>query len=159
MNRNRKIAFMGIGIALYVVVSAFVNIPIINRIRLDLGYIVFAIYLNSFGMPATIVGVCGCVIANLLKGGSFRIAWAIGQTFIGLSLGYLFLKTKNIWLKILYTIIFVFIGIAVIKTLIEVAMYQFPLTAKFLSNLAAFLADCVSMIIGLMINKKIKIFR
>ena len=69
MKRNQKIAFLSLGIALYVVLSAFVIIPIVNRIKLDLGYIVFAMYLNTFGMPATIVGVAGCILAELLKGG------------------------------------------------------------------------------------------
>ncbi|MBR4471133.1 MAG: ECF transporter S component [Erysipelotrichaceae bacterium] len=159
MKKNQKIAFLSIGIALYVVLSAFVIIPIINRIKLDLGYIVFGLYLNAFGIPATVVGVLGCILGNLLKGGSFRIAWPIGQAFIGLSLGYLLPKTKNIWLKILYSIISVFIGIAVIKTLIEVAMYQFPLGLKFSSNLVAFIADVIPFIIGILLNQKIKIIR
>ena len=38
MKRNRKIALLSLGIALYAVLSAFVIIPIINRIKLDLGY-------------------------------------------------------------------------------------------------------------------------
>ena len=42
MKRNQKIAFLSLGIALYVVLSAFVIVPIVNRIKLDLGDIVFA---------------------------------------------------------------------------------------------------------------------
>ena len=159
MNKNRKIAYLSIGIALYVVLSAFVIIPIINRIKLDLGYIVFGLYLNTFGIPAAIVGVLGCIIGNLLKGGSFPIAWAIGQTFIGLSLGYLLPKTKQLWLKILYGIVAVFIGIALIKTVIEVAMYHFPIVLKFSSNFVAFIADSIPLIIGIVLNQKIKIIR
>ncbi len=157
MKKNQIIALYGIGIALYVVLSAFVNIPIINRIKLDLGYIVFAIYLANFGMSATIVGVAGCIISELLKGGSFRIAWPLAQTFIGLTLGYLLPKTMNTWLKILFTIIVVFIGIGLIKTIIEVAMYQFPLQAKLLSNCVAFLIDSISMIIGILLSYKVRI--
>ncbi|MCR5097197.1 MAG: ECF transporter S component [Erysipelotrichaceae bacterium] len=157
MKKNQIIALYGIGIALYVVLSAFVNIPIVNRIKLDLGYIIFAIYLANFGMSATIVGVAGCIIAELLKGGSLRIAWPIGQTFIGLTLGYLYPKTKNSFLKALYTVIAVFIGIGLIKTVIEVAMYQFPLEAKFLSNSVAFLIDAIAMIIGVLLGNKVRI--
>ncbi len=159
MKRNQKIAFLSLGIALYVVLSAFVVIPIVNRIKLDLGYIVFGVYLNTFGIPGTIVGVLGCIIAELLKGGSFRIAWPIGQAFIGLTLGYLLPKTEKVWLKIVYCIISVFIGIALIKTIIEVAMYQFPFNLKFASNFAAFIVDAVALIIGVLINKKIRIVR
>ena len=150
---------MALGIALYVVLSAFVVIPIVNRIKLDLGYIVFGMYLNTFGIPATIVGVLGCIIAELLKGGSLRIAWPIGQAFIGLFLGHLLPRTKKDWLKIVYAIIAVFIGIGLIKTVIEVAMYRFPFDLKFASNFVAFIADAISLIIGILLNKKIRIIK
>ena len=157
MKRNQKIAFLSLGIALYVVLSAFVIIPIVNRIKLDLGYIVFGIYLNTFGIPGTVVGVLGCIIAELLKGGSFRIAWPIGQAFIGFTLGYLLPKTEKIWLKIVYSILSVFIGIALIKTVIEVWMYQFPWVLKFASNFTAFIIDTIALVIGVLLNKKIRI--
>lgn len=156
MNKTRKIAFLGLGIALYAVLSAFVIIPIINRIKLDLGYIVFGIYLNNLGIISSIVGVLGCIIGNLLKGGSLPIAWAIGQLFIGVSLGYLLPKTNNIYLKILYCLISTFVGIAVIKTIIEVLMYQFPIALKFSSNFVAYVADVIPLIIGVILSKKIK---
>ena len=159
MNKTRKIALLGLGIGLYAVLSAFVIIPIVNRIKLDLGYIVFGLYLNQFGIISTIVGVFGCIIGNLLKGGSFPIAWAIGQAFIGLILGYLLPKTDKLYLKILYCILFSFIGIGLIKTIIEVLMYQFPFFLKFTSNLAAFIADVIPLIIGVILSKKIKIIR
>ena len=159
MKRNQKIAFLSLGIALYVVLSAFVIIPIVNRIKLDLGYIVFGMYLNTFGISGTIVGVLGCIIAELLKGGSLRIAWPIGQAFIGLTLGYLLPETEKTWLKILYSILAVFIGIAVIKTVIEVWMYQFPWGLKFASNFTAFVIDAIALVIGVLLNKKIRIIK
>ena len=56
-------------------------------------------------------------------------------------------------------IIAVFIGIALIKTVIEVAMYHFPIALKFSSNAVAFIADCIPLIIGIVLNQKIKIIR
>ena len=159
MKKNLKIAILALGIALYTVLSAFVIIPIVNRIKLDLGYIVFGMYLNTFGIPATIVGVAGCILGNMLKGGSIPFAWAIGQAFIGISLGYLLPKTEKIYLKIIYCTVSAFIGIGVIKTLIEVAIYQYPIWLKFTSNLAAYVADVIPLIIGVMLNKKIKIIK
>jgi len=159
MNKNRKIALLSLGIAMYAVLSAFIVIPIVNRIKLDLGYIVFGLFLDHFGIPGTVVGVIGCIIGNLLKGGSLPIAWAIGQAFIGLTLGYLLPKTEKIWLKIVYCIVAVFIGISLIKTVIEVAMYQLPLYLKFLSNTAAFVADTIPLIIGVLLNGKVRIER
>ena len=157
MKKNLKIALLSIGIALYTVLSAFVIIPIVNRIKLDLGYIVFGLYLNTFGIIATIVGVLGCILGNMLKGGSIPIAWAIGQTFIGLTLGYLLPKTEKLYLKIIYCLISAFIGIGVIKTVIEVLIYQWPIWLKFTSNFAAYVADVIPLIIGVILNKKIKI--
>ncbi|MBQ3295295.1 MAG: hypothetical protein IJH00_02260 [Erysipelotrichaceae bacterium] len=159
MKKNLKIAFLALGIALYTVLSAFVIIPIVNRIKLDLGYIVYGMYLNTFGMIATIVGVLGCILGNMLKGGSIPFAWAIGQAFIGLTLGYLLPKTDKMYLKIIYCLIFAFIGIGVIKTVIEVAIYQFPIWLKFTSNFAAYVADVIPLIIGVILNKKIKIVK
>ncbi len=157
MNKNKTIAFLSLGIALYVALSIAAVIPIVNRIKLDLGYIVFGLYLNAFGIPATIVGVAGCIISNLLKGGSFRIAWVIGQAFIGITLGYLLPRTKSDLLKIAYAVVSVFIGIALIKTVIECAMYSFPFDLKFASNLAAFAVDAIALVIGILLSKRIKI--
>ena len=159
MKKNLKIAILALGIALYTVLSAFVIIPIVNRIKLDLGYIVYGMYLNTFGIAATIVGVLGCIFGNLLKGGSIPFAWAIGQAFIGVTLGYLLPKTEKTYIKIIYCIVSAFIGIGVIKTLIEVAIYQFPIWLKFTSNLAAYVADVIPLIIGVLLNRKIKIIK
>ena len=159
MNRQRKTALLGIGIALYVVLSTVVIIPLISRIKLDLGYIVFGVLLEGLGPSATIVGVAGCIISNLLKGGSLPIAWAIGQAFIGLSLGYFLPRTKNLFLKVLISLIAVFIGIAVIKTALEIWMYHWPFYAKFTSNLVAFLADGIALCIGVILAPKIVLFK
>lgn len=158
MKRTRLIAYIGVGTALYVVLSAFVIIPIVNRIKLDLGYIIFGTYLNIFGIPGTIVGVAGCIIGNLLKGGSFPIAWALGQLFIGLGLGHLLPKTEKMYLKIIYAIFACFIGIVLIKTAVEKLLFpELPLVAKILSNCAAFIADVIPLIIGIFLSKKVRI--
>ncbi len=159
MNRQRKTALLGIGIALYVVLSTVVIIPLISRIKLDLGYIVFGVLLEGLGPSATIVGVAGCIISNLLKGGSLPIAWAIGQAFIGLFLGYLLPRVKNLYLKVLLGLIAVFIGIAVIKTALEIWMYHWPFYAKFTSNLVAFVADGLALSIGVILARKTVLFK
>ena len=159
MNRQRKIAILGIGIALYVVLSTVVIIPLISRIKLDLGYIVFGVLLAGLGPSAAIVGVAGCIISNLLKGGSLPIAWAIGQAFIGISLGCLLPRMKNIYLKVLISLIAVFIGIAIIKTALEIWMYHWPLYAKFTSNFVAFAADGIALCIGVILAPKIVLFK
>ena len=44
-----------------------------------------------------------------------------------------------------------------LKTVIEVLIYQWPIWLKFTSNLAAYVADVIPLIIGVILNKKIKI--
>ena len=38
-------------------------------------------------------------------------------------------------------------------------MYQFPFSLKFASNCAAFVVDAIALVIGVLINKKIRIVR
>lgn len=159
MKKSQKIALIALGIALYTVLSAFVVIPIINRIKLDLGYIVFGMYLNTFGILGSIVGVVGCILGALLKGDAFPIAWATSQLFIGLCLGYLLPKTDKDYLKIIYCVVLTFVGIGLIKTVLEVWLFKLPPLLKLGSNSVAFVADVIPLIIGVLLNKKIKIVK
>ena len=154
---NKKIAYYGMGIALYVVLSLTIKIPLINHIKTDFGYVVFGAFLNLFGTEATIVGVAGCILSNMRTGGSFPIGWIIGQLFIGISCGLFFRKTDKMWLKILFAIASVFIGIAVIKTAVEVIFFNLALEAKIIRSLVAFVADAIPMALGLLISTKIKV--
>ncbi|MBR2577779.1 MAG: ECF transporter S component [Erysipelotrichaceae bacterium] len=159
MKKTRKMTYLAMGIALYVVISIMLKIPVINRIKLDLGYLVFAYYLCEFGVIATVVGVLGCIFTNLLIGASFPIAWAIGQLFVGISLGCLLKKTDKLYLRIIMSAIATFIGIGLIKTVLEILLFKLPPLAKFMSNLAAVAVDCLSFIIGLWLYKKRNIFK
>ena len=154
---NKKIAYYGMGIALYVVLSLTIKIPLINHIKTDFGYVVFGAFLNLFGAEATIVGVAGCILSNMLTGGSFPIGWIIGQLFIGISCGLFFKKTDKMWLKILFAVFSVFIGIAVIKTAVEVIFFNLALEAKIVRSLVAFVADAIPMVIGLLVSTKIRL--
>ncbi len=157
MNKTRKITYLGIGIALYAAVSLLVRIPLVNRIKLDMGYTVFGVYLTHFSYASSLVGVLGCIIANLLGGGSFPIAWAIGQLFIGLSCSFVFSKTESLWIRLVFAAVSVFIGIGVIKTALEIAMFHFPLWAKFSSNMVAVVADAIPLLVGISLAKKIRL--
>ena len=157
MNKTRKITYLGIGIALYVAVSLLVRIPLVNRIKFDMGYTVFGVYLTHFSYASGIVGVLGCIIANMLGGGSFPIAWAIGQAFIGISCAFIFSKTEKLWIRLVCAALSVFVGIGLIKTFLEIAMYHFPFWAKFTSNLVAVVADAIPLLIGISLGPKIRL--
>lgn len=157
MKSNRQIAYYAMGIALYVVLSLTIKIPLINHIKTDFGYAAYGAFLNLFGIGATVVGVAGCTLSNILSGGSFPIGWIIGQIFIGITCGYAYKKIDNMLYKILITIVSVFIGIAVIKTAVEVVFFNIPLEAKIIRSVIAFIADTIPMIVGLLASTKIKV--
>ena len=155
MSRNKKITYLGMGIALYVVLSYTVKIPLINQIRTDFGYLVFGVFLCLFGIEGTIVGVLGCIISNLLYSGTFPIGWALGQLFIGLVCGYMFKKTDNTIVRVIIACLSVLIGIGVIKTLVESLLINLPLAAKFVRGLVASVADAIPFAAGIILSKKI----
>ena len=157
MNRTKKITYLGMGIALYVVLSMTVKIPLINQIKTDFGYLAFGAFVNLFGVEETIVGVLGCIIANSFVGSAFPPGWVLGQIFIGVFCGLLLKKTDKLWLKSLITVVAVFIGIGVIKTAVEVWLFQIPFEVKVIRNLIAFVADAIPMVIGVIISDKMKI--
>lgn len=155
MSRNRKITYMGLGVALYVVLSYTIKIPLINRIRTDPGYLAFGLFLCLFGTPATLVGVLGCIISNLLYSGTFPLGWALGQAFIGLFCGYVFRRTDKTWLKLVWGAIAVLVGIGGIKTVVESVLFNLPLGVKLVRGLVAAVADAVPFLAGILLSTRI----
>lgn len=154
--KTKKIALLGIGIALYVVLGFTIKIPLISHIQTDLGYIAFGCLLYLLGWQACIVGVIGCLFESLIFSGWIPIGWMTGQLIIGIICGNIYTKTKNTAIHIATTIIAVFIGIALIKTAIECTLYGIPLIIKFPKNFIAFIADTIPMIIGYFIAKRLE---
>lgn len=155
MKDIKNICYLWLGIALYVVLSATVKIPIIGHIQTDLGYVAFGAYCELFGPMGCVVGVFGCLIESLIFSGWIPAGWILGQIFIGITCGICYKKTKNRIVKILVTIAALFVGIAVIKTVTECLLYNIPFGIKFAKNLIASIADA-NMIIGVLIAEKIK---
>ena len=154
-SKTRTLTYMGLGVALYVVLSFTVKIPLLARIRTEPGYIAFGVFLCLFGYPATSVGVLGCIIANLLYSGTFPIGWALGQLFIGLFCSFLFPKLKSIWAKLAAGTVAVFIGIALIKTVTESLLFDLPFAAKLVRGLVAAAADVLPFLVGILISSRI----
>jgi len=156
MKTTKKVVYFGIGIALYAVLGMSVNIPLIGHIQTDLGYIAYGVFLYLFGVPAFITGTIGCIIESMIVSGWFPTGWMIGQIVIGLICGFIYKKTNNKLFHVLATIIAVFIGVGLIKTVIECYLYTIPFPIKFVRNFIAFLSDVVPMIVGLFIGYGLK---
>ena len=109
-----------------------------------------------FGWYGLFVGALGCLIENLLMRGWISYSWIAGQIIIGGMCGLAYTKYKSRLLKIFVTILAVFIGIGIVKTVIECVLYQIPFSVKFAKNFAGFVVDAVSMIIGLFIGELLK---
>jgi uncharacterized membrane protein len=154
----RNIAFIGIGIALYIVMSLTLKIPLIGHISVDLGYIALAVYCYHFGAVAgALVGGAGCALMSTLVYGMFPPGWLVGNLLIGFICGLLYKKKGKykILFNILLTIIAIFIGIGIIKTVIECMMFHIPFGVKFIKNLVAFICDAIVMTIGILVAPKI----
>ena len=153
--KTKYITATGILTALYVVLSAFVKIPIIGDIKLDLGYIAFAVALYLLGPYGIFVGVAGCSIESILFATyGFSISWAVANLVIGLICYMAFKKNKKLWFSIMVVTIACFVGMALVKTGIECYLYQIPLLVKIPKSLSAFAVDAAMMIVGVIIANK-----
>ena len=149
MKNTKMIAYLSVSIALYIVLSMLVKIPLISHIGTDLGYIVFGFACFTFGWSAAIVGIIGCMFESILISGWIPIGWMVGQAIIGLMCGYFYKHSKNKAVHIFITIIAIFIGVGIVKTGIECVLYQIPVLVKLPKNIIAFIADTIPMLIGL----------
>jgi len=160
-NKIKGIAISGIGIALFVVMSLCLQVPVFENYYLCLGYIVMAVYCYSIGVGSgTLIGTIGvvlyCFIINGLRG---MPGWALGNIAIGLIMGYAFKfgkRFKNV-LKIFVFIIGIIvgtvIGIFIIKSGVEHILYAQPFVVRIASNIPAFIADLIVLIVSLPICK------
>ena len=158
MAKTKKLALTAVGIALFVVLSLCLQIPVFENYYLCLGYVVMAVYCYSFGtLAGTAVGFFGvilyCVVISGLRG---MPGWALGNIAIGLGLGFCFKLTKSLDSQILRTIIHVAVivasvalGILLIKSETESLLYTQPFLLRAAKNSYAFVADVMVLIISL----------
>ena len=152
MDKTKKISFIGIGIALYVVLSFIANIPLVGHMRLDCGYIVYSVYLVLFGYMGIPVGVIGCFIKGYISDGWIPFTWMIGQIIIGVICSYVFRKSVSKIVRIIAIFISVFLGIAIVSSGMSALMFHLPLGLKILKGCVGALADSIAMIIGLYVT-------
>jgi len=161
-NSVKQITVNGIGVALFVALSLCLQIPVFENYYLCLGYVVMAVYCYSVGiLSGTFVGTAGvilyCIIINGLRG---MPGWSIGNIAIGLVIGTAFLLARKVRQTALAMggmaigiVIACAIGILGIKSLTEVILYAQPFMVRVVSNMSAFIADVVVLILAIPICK------
>lgn len=153
---TKKITGIAILTALYCVLSAMMKIPFIGAISLDLGYIALAIGCVMFGVWGAFIGAVGCGIESILFSPyGFSISWFCANLIVGAGCGYVFMKTKITWKRIVAIIIFMAIAMLGVKTFIECNLYGIPFEVKIVKNMVAFGIDSITMIIGLFISNRV----
>lgn len=158
MNTQQKTRWLTVnamGVALFVVLSLCLQVPIFSNYYICLGYLVMAIFCYSLGSASgAIVGALGtilyCMAINGLRG---MPGWTLGNIVIALILGVVFKKCseKEVLGKADYFIMLVAIlfatalGILGVKSFTEVVLYAQPFWFRVTTNVYAFIADVVTL--------------
>lgn len=162
--RAQWIAVTALGIALFVVFSIALRIPVFQRFYLCLGYVVMGIYCYYFGiLSGTLVGVVGvlfyCTIFSSFGG---MIGWALGNIVIGVAVGSVCKMTRKIrseWIRmipiIITAIVSTAVGMLLIKSFYESILSGLPFSVRFYANLPAFFADAAVLAISFPIAKSL----
>ncbi len=156
--KTKMLALMAVGIALFVVLSLCLQVPVFENYYLCPGYVVMAVYCCSFGtLAGTAVGSFGvilyCAVISGLRG---MPGWALGNIVIGLALGLCFRATKQLNRPILRTgiqvaviLVSTALGILIVKSETESLLYAQPFLVRAVKNSYAFVADAAVLIVSL----------
>lgn len=159
---TKRITRTALGVALFVVFSLMLQVPVYQNYYISLGYFVIAVYLYSFGVgDGTIVGFLGVILYCLITGGTRGMpGWSLGNIVIGIGLGPVLQFNRAMWnndkyqnnksliiaLDIIAIVMAVVIGITLVKSFTEVILYAQPMTARMVTNLPATIADIITLI-------------
>lgn len=160
--KTKDITITGIGIALFVALSMCLRVPVFQNYYLCLGYIVMAMYCYSVGIiSGTVVGVIGTVLyCFLISGLRGMPGWALGNVAIGLIMGFAFKiakkcrnKVLNVFISVIGVVVGTTVGILLIKSGVEYILYAQPILVRITTNMSAYIADIVILVISLPICK------
>lgn len=154
---TKKIALTAVGIALFVVLSLCLQVPVFENYYLCLGYVAMAVYCCSFGtLSGTLVGFFGVILYCLVISGLRGMpGWALGNLVIGPALGlfFRFARPMKPWLRLLLGIPVIVaacaLGILVVKSETECLLYLQPFLVRAGKNMSAFIADAAVLILSL----------
>ena len=148
----------GLGVALFVVLSLCLQVPVFENYYLCLGYLAVAVYCYCFGIASgTIVATAGVILYCVLTGGLRGLpGWASGNVLIGIACGFFFSRAKMMKNRLAGTclcaaviVISCAAGILGVKSLVETFLYGQPFPARVIKNSYAFAADAFVLAAGL----------
>ncbi len=154
----RKISLLGVGIALFVVLSLCLQVPVFENYYLCLGYAVMMVWCFRFGPAAgAAVGAGGVVIYCLLTSGLRGMpGWSLGNAVIGVLLGgglrlcaKIRPRTVRAFAHLALIVLATAVGILGVKSLTECLLYAQPFAVRAAKNMAAFVADAVMLAVSL----------
>lgn len=157
-DKTRFITLNGMGIALFVVLTMCLQVPVFENYYLCLGYVVMMVYCYRYGAASgAIVGSLGVVLYCVLTSGLRGMpGWTIGNLAIGIVCGMAFMRLKKLespWLRrglmVLVIVVMTAIGILGLKSLTECLLYAQPMAVRVAKNSYAFVADVVVMIVSI----------
>lgn len=166
MNKSiKKMCINAMGIALFVVFSFGLQVPVFENYYLCLGYVAMTVFCYHFGpISGMTVGFGGVVLYCLLISGLNGMpGWALGNLFIGFIVGLTCKITAKMKRQKLRHFIIgasiissVAVGMIVIKSIVETLLYAQPIILRIAKNLYAFVADAIVMLISLPICVSLK---
>ena len=155
MKKNVEwICVNALGIALFVVLTLCLQVPVFENYYLCLGYAVLVVFAGYYGAASgMLVGSLGVVLYCLLTGGLRGMpGWAAGNLLIGAALGMVMkrmdVRRTPVWQYILLGLFILLITAAAmlgIKSLTECLLYAQPMAVRMAKNFYAFAADTVVM--------------
>ena len=164
--KTKDITFPAIGIALFIALSMCLRVPIFENYYLCLGYIVMMIYLWCFKWyEGALIGFLGVILYCIIGGLGFNgmPGWALGNIIIGLIIGLTLPQIKQLDNKIIQTILLVitiilatFIGIELVKSIIDSFIVGQPIIVRIAKNTTSFIADAFVLIMSLPICKLVE---
>lgn len=156
--KTKKLCITAMGIALFVVLTLCLQVPVFENYYLCLGYIAMMVFCYYFGPTAgSTVGFCGVVLYCLLTNGLRGMpGWAIGNIVIGIVVGIacnITVRIKNKLVRngiiVLAIILSTAIAMLGVKSLVESILYSQPMIVRIAKNVYAFVADVIVLVVGL----------
>ena len=155
----KDITFLAVGVALFVALSMCLRVPVFENYYLCLGYIVMTVYIWCFRWyEGAIIGFFGVVLYCMIGGLGFNgmPGWALGNIIIGLIMGVALKQVKQfnskgaqMILTAVAAVIAAFIGIIVVKSLIDSVVVSQPVIVRMGKNMTSFVADAFVIVISL----------